>query len=324
MKKAVVLLSAFSILIINYAFQTMKNPKSEIKSKVINATILLPDAENGYYRGTRFDWSGVISDLSCNGHTYFGKWFDKYSPTLHDAIMGPVEEFAPLGYEKAAPGENFVMVGIGLLKKPDDKKHDRFGYYQIIDPGKWEIKKKSNEITFNHKLKSDDYSYDYTKTVTLIGDKPIMEIDHKLKNTGKESIVTNVYNHHFFVMDNQPVGPDFTITFPFTLEGEGQGFGTIADLKDNRIIFNRILKKGETVFCGSLTGFSNNPEDLDVRIENRATGAGVRITGDRPLSKLIFWACPTTPCPETYVDIKIEPGQEFTWKFIYEFYSVKK
>lgn len=321
MKEKIILPSVFLFLMFNQACQKMKNDRSEIRSDYISATFLLPDAEKGYYRGTRFDWSGVISDLSCCGHTYFGKWFDNYSPTLHDAIMGPVEEFAPLGYDSADPGGNFVMIGIGLLKKPDDQAHNRFGYYQITDPGKWKIKTKSDEITFNHVLKSDVNSYDYTKTVRLAGDKPIMVIDHKLRNTGKTRIVTNVYNHHFFVIDNQPVGPDFTINFPFKLSGEGQGFGSIAELNDNSIIFNRVLEKDETVFCGSLTGFSSSPQDLDVRIENKSAGAGVKITGNRPLSKLIFWACRTTPCPETYVDINIEPGKEFTWKFIYEFYS---
>ena len=58
-----------------------------------------------------------------------------------------------------------------------------------------------------------------------------------------------------------------------------------------------------------------------IKIENNETGAGVRIRGDKPLLKLFFWACPTTLCPETYVDIKIKPGEEFRWKFSYEFYT---
>jgi hypothetical protein len=310
-----------SLLMFIYAFQAMKNPQTEIKTKLISARLLLPDTQNGYYRGTRFDWSGVISDLSYDGHTFFGKWFDKYIPELHDAIMGPVEEFAPLGYKEAAPGGNFVMIGIGVLKKPDDKNHDRFGYYQIVDPGKWDIKKGSDQAEFIHVLNSDDYSYEYKKRVRLLSDKPVLELTHILKNTGKNPIVTNVYNHNFFVIDNQPVGPDFSVEFPFMPSGEGQGFGSIAEIRDKKIIFNRNLNKGETVFCGSMTGFGNDPRDLDIKVENKKTGAGVRITGDRPLSKLIFWACPTTLCPETYVDIRIEPGQEFSWRFRYDFYT---
>src|ERR1035438_5190147 len=68
-------------------------PTAEISNSTIHAKLYLPDATDGYYRATRFDWSGVISSLEWNGHKYFGQWFPRYDPKLHDAIMGPVEEF---------------------------------------------------------------------------------------------------------------------------------------------------------------------------------------------------------------------------------------
>src|SRR5438105_1268097 len=82
-------------------------PKAEITNGVVIAKFYLPDSEHGYYQGTRFDWSGVIYSLRTLDHEFFGQWFDKYDPKLHDAIMGPVEEFktgnAGLGYAEAAP-----------------------------------------------------------------------------------------------------------------------------------------------------------------------------------------------------------------------------
>src|SRR4051794_26812254 len=77
-------------------------PGAEITNGSTIAKLMLPDAERGYYRGTRFDWSGQIQSLHSNNHEYFGQWFPKYDPKLHDAIMGPVEEFvtddSALGY----------------------------------------------------------------------------------------------------------------------------------------------------------------------------------------------------------------------------------
>ncbi len=35
----------------------------EISNGIIQATIHPPDPTNGFYRGTRFDWSGVIGSL---------------------------------------------------------------------------------------------------------------------------------------------------------------------------------------------------------------------------------------------------------------------
>jgi hypothetical protein len=71
-----------------------------------------------------------------------------------------------------------------------------------------------------------------------------------------------------------------------------------------------------------LTGFSDKTEDYDIRIENVKTGAGVRITCDRPLSKMVLWANPWTLCPEPYINIKVEPGKEFSWNINYEFYTL--
>jgi len=52
-------------------------PQAEISSGRLRATLYLPDAQSGYYRGTRFDWSGVIAALEWNGHSYFGQWFER-------------------------------------------------------------------------------------------------------------------------------------------------------------------------------------------------------------------------------------------------------
>jgi hypothetical protein len=44
-------------------------PQAEISNKFIHAKLLLPNADTGYYRGARFDWSGVIESLTYKGHT---------------------------------------------------------------------------------------------------------------------------------------------------------------------------------------------------------------------------------------------------------------
>ena len=59
----------------------------------MEAVIFLPDKDNGYYRATRFDWSGVVACVAVNGHKFFGEWFAKYDPLKNDSITGPVEEF---------------------------------------------------------------------------------------------------------------------------------------------------------------------------------------------------------------------------------------
>ena len=42
------------------AYQLTESPQVEITNGLIKARLYLPDANNGYYRATRFDWSGII------------------------------------------------------------------------------------------------------------------------------------------------------------------------------------------------------------------------------------------------------------------------
>src|SRR3954466_10380359 len=161
-------------------------PDASISNAEIRARVYLPDAQAGYYRGTRFDWSGVVASLEWHGHNYFGKWFERYDPTLHDAITGPVEEFltngAGLGYDEAKAGDSFVRVGVGAVRKPDEPRYRQFSTYEITDPGTWTVNKGKDWIEFVHELRDTaGYAYQYRKKLRLAGDSLVLE--HHLKNT---------------------------------------------------------------------------------------------------------------------------------------------
>lgn len=299
-----------------------KFPQTEIGNKIIKAKIYLPDTKKGYYQGTRFDRSGIIASLEYSGHNYFGQWFTKYSPEIHDVIMGPVEEFAPLDYSEIKPGGSFIKIGVGVVYKQDDKPYEFSRVYNLLNPGKWTIKRKSDQVLFIHDLEDKAYSYHYEKNVGLTKGKPELILYHSLKNTGKRKIETEVYDHNFFVIDKHPIGPGLVVKFPFNLIGEGVGFGEIAEIQENQISFLRALGNGEHAECYVLGGFGPGSEDYDIRIENRITGAGVRITCDQPFLRLAFWCCPTTLCPEPYIKIQVAPGEEFNWTIKYEFYTL--
>jgi hypothetical protein len=311
MKRIYYLLTGLTLI----AMPLTKFPHAEISNGLINASIYLPDANKGYYQGTRFDWSGNINSLEYSGHSYFGQWFSKYSPEIHDVIMGPVEEFAPLDYSEIKAGGSF---------KQDDKPYTFNRIYQLLNPGKWTIRKKSDQVLFIHDLEDKSYSYHYEKTVKLIKDKPELVLYHTLKNNGSHTIETEVYDHNFFVIDKHPIGPGLVVKFPFKLKGEGVGFGELAEIQGNQISFLRTIGSGEEAECYSLEGFGPTADDYEIRIENRITGAGVRITCDKPFLKLAFWSCPTTLCPEPYIKIKVEPGKEINWSIKYEFYTLSK
>lgn len=298
-------------------------PQASISNGLINAKLYLPDAVNGYYRGARFDWSGVIYDLEYKNHHYFGKWFEHYEPTLHDAIMGPVDSFNPIGYDDAKTGDSFLRIGVGILQKPEEARYTFSTSYKILNSGTWKIKKKSSGIAFTHELKSEKYQYLYTKNVTLTNGKPELILEHTLKNTGTTTLETDVYNHNFFVMDQQPTGPDFIVKLPFVPQGEFKGKPEKGAIDGKNIIYKEVISKGEFFAVSPLTGYSTDISDNDVRIENTKTGTGVRIKGDRPIVKFVFWSAAATVCPEPYIHLKVDPGKEISWNIRYEFYTTK-
>src|SRR5277367_2879104 len=123
MPRAIPIAIALAVSTLTAADPPQANPpQAAISNGILHAKLYLPDAVNGYYRATRFDWSGVIASLDFQGHSYFGVWFPRYDPLLHDAITGPVEEYrtgdSALGYADAAAGGTFIRIGVGVLRKP--------------------------------------------------------------------------------------------------------------------------------------------------------------------------------------------------------------
>jgi hypothetical protein len=300
-------------------------PKAEISNGLIRAELMLPDSEHGSYQGTRFDWSGIVSSLQYSGHEYFGRWYERHDPKIHDAITGPVEEFRTddkgLGYDEAKAGGTFVRIGIGTVQKPDEPAYRPFETYEIVDHGTWTVRRHKDRIEFRQRLQSDEgYAYIYRKTVRLVKGKPELLIQHSLKNTGKKTIETAQYNHNFFVIDHEVVGPDIRVKFAFTPTAT-RGFKDRAEIRGQEIVFPREIEGKNGVFS-ELTGSSKKVRDYDFRVENLKSGAGVRITGDQPLEKANFWAISTVASVEPYIFLKIEPSKEVHWTLRYTFYTL--
>ena len=292
-----------------YPSQTISNEEVEMK-------IYLPDAENGLYRATRFDWSGVIGSVQYKGHEYFGYWKDTHDPLFHEDLTGPVEGYikAGLGYDEAEPGGKYVRIGVGLIEKPDEKEYSFRNSYKLLDHGKWTIDHGADWISFKHELNSDiGYSYIYEKVIKLKKDG--FFIEHKLKNTGILAIETDQFNHNFFMIDGEQSGRAFNITFPYpiTTKDDPKGF---VKIDDNEISFTKDLA-GDDSFFLLLDGYSEEVADHKITVENNKSGAGVTYTIDKPLYRMAFWACLTTLCPENFIWISIEPGAEDEWKSEY-------
>jgi hypothetical protein len=301
-------------------------PSAEISNGLIKAALYLPDSDKGSYRGTRFDWSGIIISLEYQGHTYFGQWYERHDPLINDAITGPVQEFfteAPgVGYDAENPDAPFVRLGVGVVQRPMEENASGRRPAKIINPGKWTVNRGPNWVEFTHKLEhAGGYEYEYVKRVTLTPRSPEMTISQSFRNTGTKVIEAEPYNHNFFMLDGQPSGPGFVVRFPFTPRATAS-LKDLIEIRGNEIHYLRELQPKESVLT-LLEGFGQSSKDYDILVENRKTGAGVRIVGDHPLSKVQFWSIRTTVCPEPFIKLRVEPGKTAEWGSRYQFIGSK-
>ena len=163
----------------------------------LEVELCFPDIVSGYYRGTRFDHSGIFRRIVKDGFVIADEWFDVYDPYKHDAVCGASEEFAQCGYDQAEVGDVFLKPGVGLLVKEDDSPYDHFQLYKVADPGKWTVTYDEDSAVFIHVLDSDEWGYVYEKSIRLLEDGTL-EIGHRLCNSGSVNIEGDTYNHNFF------------------------------------------------------------------------------------------------------------------------------
>ncbi|MFB3779392.1 MAG: hypothetical protein ACE141_17370 [Bryobacteraceae bacterium] len=312
-------------------------PEAQITNGLITAKMYLPDAKNGYYRSTRFDWSGAIYSLEYKGHEYYGVWYDRIDPKVVNwvhqgpeivsgpcsALAGPVNEFeTPLGWNESQPGGTFIKLGVGVLRRGEGN-YNRFVHYEVLNPGKWSVKKAKDSVEFTQELSdpASGYAYLYRKVTRLEKGKPVLVIEHNMRNSGKRAIHSNVYNHHFVVLDKQPPGPDFTFRVPFQIKASRPPNKEMAEVRGNEVVYLRALADQDQVGVG-IQGFGDSAKDHEVIIENKKVGAGLKITGDRPMIRSMLWSIRTVLAVEPYIAVDIEPGGEFTWKDTIEYYTL--
>ena len=309
------------------AFESPEVPKLWLSNGSVRALVLLPDAKTGYYRGARFDWSGLVARVECQGHTYFGEWKTPHDPEGNDDVVGTAEEFGttfpgtagPLGYAEAKPGEDFLKIGVGLLRKVEEPAYRFWFGYQITKPGTWTVTHGRDWVEFQQELAdANGRGYRYTKRITLPKGRRELVITRTLRNTGSKRLATSHYCHDFTSIDGALAGPSYRVQFPFAVTTKSDLEGHV-ELHGNTLTFPHAFGQDEAVFA-ELAGFSTSAGSHAATVENLQSGAGVKIEGDRPLARFHFYAAQTAVCPEPFVEIDLAPGEQTTWQTKYTFF----
>jgi hypothetical protein len=330
---------AFLFTVVAACGQAADPPEAVISNRDIRVKLYLPDVDNGFYKGARFDWSGMIGSVDLGSHGFYGPWFARVDPEVRDVgykdsdiivsantgAVGPAEEFqTPQGFSTAKPGETFVKIGVGALEKTADDQYAFSKVFKIVDHGKWTSKRTPTSVEITQELAdtSSGYGYTYTKTIRVAADKPQLILEHRLKNTGKQAIQSLLYNHNFTVFDGAPTG-DISVAVPYEIKSTRAPDPKFATISGKQFSYAKTLESQERAAAG-LQGFGTDSSDYDFRIENHKTQTGIRIQGDRPLQNATVWSIRSVVAVEPFIEVKADPGKEFTWTYTYTFYTLGK
>lgn len=299
--------------------QPPQYPAATLDNGKVRLLVYLPDGEKGFYRGLRFDRSGLVAEAHYQGHVFFGPFRPTHNPLGHDDIQGTAEEFdidGPADYAQTPVGGWFTKIGVGQLQRTSDRPYGFWENYPLRAGLQWNVKRPKDAIEFTAAAQPlDGRAYELRKRVALTDNGFVIE--RELKNTGTRQLTTQHYGHNFIIIDHQTVGPDYTLTVPFELAGPTPlDQRPVVNLAGHELHLNRPLAADESAWC-LLQGYKK-VEDHRLAVMHVPSSTGVQIIGDQPLTKLVLYATPTAFCPEPFVHIELAPGQSHHWSSRYE------
>ena len=283
-----------------------------LSNERLKVKISLPGIE---YRGSRFDWMGMITDVVLDNKD---KFCSKESLIEGEGTDGKglYNEFGiedPIGYEDAAIGDEFPKIGVGLLKKESSKAYDFFHQYSINE-FKNEVKVEDDNITFICNPKETrGYEIKYIKKISIKENELI--VDYTIENLGKKAINTTEYCHNFILINDKLVGNDYLLRFSYPVEMDNKP--EILDINNNEIMFNQEVKD---VFYCRLKNFSKERGQY-FELIHKASGVGVRESSDFNIERVAIWGMEHVISPEVFVNVNINPGESQSWKRTYKFFN---
>lgn len=258
------------------------------------------------YRGSRFDWTGTVVQVTLDGrHTFCGA--EPPGGTGGVGLHNEFGLFAAIGYDEAAPGEQFPKLGIGLLTRPDDGPYQFARSYEI-EPFAMGVSETPASAEFAVEPR-ECRGYAARLVKRLEADGNTLRISYGLENVGAKPLETQEYVHNFLSLSGQPVGPDYRLSVP-TMGLDWLTPPLRAD--GGRITWAQT--PGEA-FYGRTSEFSAAGPCWELS----CGGLTVRECTDRPWNTFALWGTATVVSPEAFVAVRVPPGGCMTWERTYTF-----
>lgn len=285
----------------------------KLKNSQIELLVDLP-AEN--YQGERFDHSGKIVSLKYDGICLSGSETGN-KDTERNSGQGFYNEFGidlPLNFDNTLVGGWFHKIGVGQLKKtvaPYFFKND----YEV-KPLKFTIDYSSTKMVMECTSPAlMGYAYKLKKEIVLINNG--FKIHYYLENIGQENIITNEYVHNFLLFNNQSIGTEYQLNFPFEIKPDL--FIETVNPEKKVVIGNSTISfngsPNRDFFFSNLSG--NKRVNAQWALMNTKLSLGISETGDFKSKCINLWGVPHVICPEIFYQINLKPKEIKTWSRTY-------
>lgn len=290
--------------------------------RLSNGILTVDIADIGEYKGTRFDWTGFITQVTLaeGNHTFCVP--ESLKPGEGTGGRGLCNEFGisrAIGYDEAPIGGWFPKPGVGLLQK-DNAQLYRFEKDYSVIPFTKEIEVEKEAVKYRvEPMECNGYAMQLTKTISLQGNQ--LKIQYDLHNLGDKPFETEEYIHNFIGIDGLPTGKDFELRLPGALkveEPESSFTEKLLEVSNNRLTWNG---NPDRAFYCKLGGWEASQADYNWELIHKPSGTGVRESGDFPVARMALWGEQHVISPEVFVNISVLPRQSKSWSRIYRFFT---
>lgn len=294
-----------------------------LRSDRLNVEVMDPTDPARYNRGMRFCPLASVLRVNMDGHDFL------FSPIVHDPVtencgipsefdIGEKDVTQPPGFAEAAPGQGFLKIGVGVLRKETKPTYDFFHAYAVIKPADCRATWNANSAHFEQDgPQVNGYGYRLEEDVSVAGNE--LRIDSALTNTGTKPFVTEQYAHNFFSFDDMPIGPGYLARFSFDFHVKG--LKPEQRFNGREIDFFRPISKHDKAINAVVTPVPGSGSINGVTVMNTDTGLDVHATVTEPSQRIVVHITPRYLCPEQFILLDLKPGETKKWSRLYQFFD---
>ncbi len=265
------------------------------------------------YRGRRFDWSSIITQVTLDRKHTFCAVEDAADPKGGIGLSCEFGLKKAVAYLEAGTGDGFLKPGVGILTRKGQEPYSCFVDYEaaLFDVG---ITLSPDSVTFVSEPRDcNGYAMRLTRRITV--DQNQLRMSVLVENTGRMPIITDEYCHNFIAINGQGPGPALTLRtgFPFA----ATGLSHMLALKRNKSTWDRspqcpFYVPDRHVDCPAGTYWI---------LKHEPSGIGMAEGGSFALAHFALWGSGHVVSPEAFIAVHVRPGESQRWHRDYTFFK---